>query len=91
MADTYFSHRDLVFVWDEEKNEKNNRKHNISFYLATAVFDDLQRIEFPNLAHSESEDCYITIGLVHDILTVVYCPPLHVAIHCLAERQECVF
>lgn len=73
MSDTYFSHSDLTFVWDESKNEINIKKHRISFYVAAAVFDDLQRIEFPDVSHSEEEERYITIGLVHDVLTVVYC------------------
>ncbi len=73
MSDAYFSHGDLTFVWDESKNEANIKKHRLSFYVAAAVFDDLQRIEFPDVSHSEDEDRYITIGLVHDVLTVVYC------------------
>lgn len=71
--DVYYPYHKLSFVWDEGKNEKNIRKHKISFYVAAAVFDDQQRIEFPDVLHSDEEDRYITIGLVHDILTVVYC------------------
>ena len=37
------------------------------------MFDDQQRLEFPDVSHSEDEERYITIGLVRDILTVVYC------------------
>lgn len=73
MPDTYFMHRDMTFVWNEDKNAINMRKHRISFYVAAAVFDDLQRLEFPDVSHSDEEDRYITIGLVHDVLTVVYC------------------
>ena len=73
MPDTHYSYHSMTFVWDEDKNERNIRRHRISFYAAAAVFDDLQRIEFPDFVHSEDEDRYITIGLVHDVLTVVYC------------------
>ena len=71
--DTYYPYNKLSFVWDENKNEANIRKHKISFNVAAAVFDDPQRIEFPDVLHSEDEERYITIGLVRDILTVVYC------------------
>ena len=73
MPDTFYKNNSMTFVWDEEKNESNIRKHHISFYVAAAVFDDQQRIEFPDIRHSEEEERYITIGLVHDVLTVVYC------------------
>ena len=73
MPDTFYYHGFMRFVWDEDKNAINIRKHHISFQTAAAVFDDLQRLEFPDLSHSDQEDRYITIGLVHDILTVVYC------------------
>ena len=71
--DTYYLSDRRSFVWDSEKNEKNLRKHKISFYVAAAVFDDPQRLEFLDTLHGQDEDRYITIGLVHDILTVVYC------------------
>ena len=36
------------------------------------VFDDENRIEIYDIEHSTDEDRYNTIGLVHDILFVVY-------------------
>ena len=36
------------------------------------VFNDLQRIEIYDIEHSVSEDRYNTIGMVHDVLFVVY-------------------
>ncbi|MGO4945986.1 BrnT family toxin [Blautia sp. Sow4_E7] len=36
------------------------------------VFNDLQRIEIYDMEHSTSEDRYNTIGMVHDVLFVVY-------------------
>lgn len=73
MSDKYFVRKSMTFVWDQDKYEINLRKHRISFYDAAAVFDDPQRIEIPDLQHSDLEERYITIGLVHDILYVVYC------------------
>ena len=44
----------------------------IAFETAMLVFNDLQRIEIYDLEHSTSEDRYNTIGMVHDVLFVVY-------------------
>ena len=62
----------MIFEWDEEKNKLNQRKHGIDFETAMLVFNDLQRIEIYDMEHSASEDRYNTIGMVHDVLFVVY-------------------
>lgn len=36
------------------------------------VFNDLQRIEIYNMEHSTEEDRYNTIGMVNDVIFVVY-------------------
>ena len=73
MPDSYLRYGELSFVWDEDKNRKNIRKHGISFSIAARVFDDDLRLEYPDPEHSQDEERYLTIGLVHDVLTVVYC------------------
>lgn len=62
----------MLFEWDEEKNEINLKKHGIDFRDAVRVFNDLDRIKFYDAAHSLEEDRYNTIGMVDDILYVVY-------------------
>ena len=62
----------MNFEWDEEKNKLNKRKHGVDFETAMFVFNDLQRIEIYDMEHSTSEDRYNTIGMVHDVLFVVY-------------------
>ncbi len=62
----------MKFEWDEEKNRLNKIKHGIDFNIAIHVFDDENRIEIYDMEHSTDEDRYNTIGLVHDILFVVY-------------------
>lgn len=62
----------LIFEWDEEKNQLNLKKHGIDFETAMFVFNDLQRIEIYDMEHSINEDRYNTIGMVNDILFVVY-------------------
>ena len=62
----------MRFVWDENKNKENRKKHGIDFQDAVLVFNDDNRIEFYDESHSEEEDRFDTIGMVEDILFVVY-------------------
>lgn len=62
----------MKFEWDEEKNKINLEKHGINFETAMLVFNDSQRIEIYDVEHSIHEDRYNTIGMVHDVLFVVY-------------------
>ena len=50
----------------------NMEKHGIDFDTAVLVFNDLQRIEIYDIEHSIEEDRYNTIGMVNDVLFVVY-------------------
>ena len=63
-----------VFEWDEVKNQANKKKHHISFETAAKVFQDENRIEYYDEAHSDYEDRYITIGQANNyiIVMVVY-------------------
>ena len=62
----------LEFEWDENKAAANWKKHGISFFQAARVFEDRYRKEYYDVAHSDDEDRYITIGMADDILFVVY-------------------
>lgn len=62
----------LKFEWDEEKAERNFKKHGILFETAVKVFSDENRIEIYDEAHSIDEERYITIGLAGEVLFVVY-------------------
>jgi len=60
------------FEWDREKAKLNKIKHGVSFKTATAVFDDPNRIEQFDALHSWGEDRWQVIGMVDDVLFVVY-------------------
>ena len=62
----------MRFQWDENKNLINQKKHGISFQTASRVFEDENRIEIYDDMHSFNEDRYNTIGVVNDVLFVVY-------------------
>jgi len=62
----------MVFEWDSEKEKINLRKHGIDFSTASRVFDDENRLEMYDKAHSENEERYITIGTINDITYIVF-------------------
>ena len=63
----------MNFEWDSEKEEMNIRKHGIDFDTASHVFNDRNRLEFYDKWHSfPTEDRFIVIGMVEDVLYVVY-------------------
>ena len=62
----------MEFEWDERKAAANWKKHRVDFNDAMRVFEDENRKEFYDAAHSDEEDRYATIGKVRDILFVVY-------------------
>lgn len=74
MPDVHFSLGNQAFVYDSNKEAANRQKHGLSFQTAAYVFLDALRLDFPDELHSTiNEERWITIGLVRDILTVVYC------------------
>ena len=60
------------FIWDEEKNKINKKKHGISFKVAARVFLDKNRIDDLDELHSDFEERIRIIGRVEKILTVIY-------------------
>lgn len=63
---------DYVVEWDDEKNKINKRKHGISFETAAEVFLDENRLDDYDEFHSDDEDRNKVIGMVGEILTVIY-------------------
>lgn len=62
----------MEFNWDEKKARINALKHGIRFETAALVFNDRNRIEFYDYKHSDTENRYITIGMVNHLITVIY-------------------
>ena len=63
---------EMVFEWDDEKNRINLRKHGVDFKDAAQVFFDDNRIEWFDEEHSDDEDRWQVIGMVNEILFVIY-------------------
>ena len=62
----------MQFEWEEDKAALNLKKHGVDFRDAVRVFYDVNRIEWYDSAHSDEEDRYNTIGMVREVLFVVY-------------------
>ena len=63
----------MKFEWDEKKNKQNINKHDLSFETAKEIFEDENRIDFPDDRKDYKEERRITIGKIFEVLhTVVY-------------------
>ncbi|HEY9640559.1 MAG TPA: BrnT family toxin [Coleofasciculaceae cyanobacterium] len=64
----------LEFEWDDNKSDRNFKKHGVRFEEATTVFLDPNAVTLSDTLHSTEEDRYIEIGLSSRgrLLLVVY-------------------
>ena len=60
--------------WDEEKNARNKKEHNVSFEAAQYIFADPERIERFDRSegNTSGEERFQTIGMVDKVLFVVH-------------------
>ena len=65
---------DMKFEWDTKKEQKNIRKHGVSFEQACYVFADPFALSLPDTEHSEQEERWIMLGksLNQTLLVVVH-------------------
>ena len=73
----------IIFEWDENKAEKNLRKHNVSFEEAQTVFFDEDAVQFWDEKHSHSEDRFLMLGMSSR-------PRLLLVVHCYREKEETI-
>ena len=66
---------EIRFEWDENKNEINKKKHNISFEEARTVFYDENALLIDDPEHSQEEERFIILGLSKraNLLVVCHC------------------
>ncbi len=53
---------EIIFEWDENKNNINKAKHGISFEEAREVFADENAVLFDDPDHSVGEERFLIIG-----------------------------
>jgi uncharacterized protein len=71
------------FVWDEDKDEINRKKHDVSFEEAMTAFYDEDGLFIHDPDHSKSEERFILLGMSRRY-------SLLVVIHCYREDDEVV-
>jgi uncharacterized DUF497 family protein len=71
----------IKFIWDEDKNQKNIKSHNISFEEAKTVFYDPNAKIIHDPDHSKEEDRFIILGLSKALNLLIVC-------HCYKEQEE---
>ena len=73
----------IQFDWDENKNEINKTKHNLSFEEASSVFFDERAILFDDPEHSDEEDRFNIIGMSDQANVCIVC-------HCYRESDSII-
>ena len=65
----------IRFEWDENKNTKNKKKHQVSFEEAQSVFYDDDALVRDDPDHSEEEDRFLILGfsIKANMLVVSHC------------------
>ena len=63
---------EYIIEWDDDKAELNWKKHKIYFEDAARIFLDEYRIEYFDELHSDNEERWKVIGLVMNVLVVIY-------------------
>ena len=66
---------EIVFEWDEKKNETNKKKHGVSFEEAQTVFYDAEALMIDDPEHSQEEERFIILGFSSraNMLVVCHC------------------
>lgn len=54
----------MHFEWDDDKSQRNVKKHRVSFEQAQEIFDDPRAVPFEDLEHSSDQETrYVMIGM----------------------------
>jgi uncharacterized protein len=75
--------KEIEFVWDEDKNLSNQKKHRISFEEAKSVFYDENARLIADPDHSGNEDRFILLGLSFSLRLLV-------VVHVYREDDEMI-
>jgi uncharacterized DUF497 family protein len=74
---------EISFVWDETKNQANQRKHGVTFEEAQTSFLDENAKIYADPDHSENEDRFILLGMSFRLRALVVC-------HCYREKESVI-
>jgi uncharacterized DUF497 family protein len=61
----------VKFIWDENKNRANLKKHGVDFNDAVRAWYDPDRLDFFDAEHSSDENRWIFLGAVAGVVLFV--------------------
>ena len=62
-----------MFEWDEQKAERNQSKHSVSFRFATRAFDDKNRLTVIDHRYNYGETRYISLAKIdHRVYVIAF-------------------
>jgi uncharacterized DUF497 family protein len=73
----------IEFEWDNNKENKNIEKHQVSFEEAKTAFYDEFALQYFDPVHSDSEDRFILLGMSFRLRTIVVC-------HCFRREETSI-
>jgi uncharacterized DUF497 family protein len=73
----------INFIWNEQKNETNQKKHDIAFEEARTVFYDVKARLIRDDEHSEDEERFIILGFSDKFRLLL-------VVHCYREEEEVI-
>ena len=82
---------DIGFIWDEDKYQEVQRRHNVQFYEVVSAFDDPNGYDNPDPAGHENRWMWIGKTVDNRVLAIIYSEedlPIHRLITAFdAERR----
>jgi uncharacterized DUF497 family protein len=79
--------QDDDFEWDDDKATRNLLDHGVSFEAAHDVFYDAFAIEWTDDGHGDTEERFLTIGMVENRLLFVSYTLRSVRIRIISARE----
>jgi uncharacterized DUF497 family protein len=73
--------KDLEFIWDPQKNNRNKKNHRVSFEEARSAFFDENAITFDDPDHSNEENRFLLLGTSSLLRVLIVC-------HCFRDNDR---
>ena len=63
---------DIGFIWDEDKYQEVQRKHNVQFYEVVSAFDDQHGYDAPDPQGHQDRWMYVGKTVTDRVLVIIY-------------------
>jgi uncharacterized DUF497 family protein len=75
--------KQISFLWDEQKDGQNRKKHGVSFEEASTVFYDKNARLIYDPDHSKNEDRFVLLGVSAKLRLLLVC-------HCYKKNDKII-